>query len=111
MTIFSWNIRLMEVVPQEGSLNEVVIIIYWDRNASRVSGGKTYTAHRTGISNLGPPDPYNFTPFNQLTQQQVVGWVEASLGQDQIDAIDLSLEGEIDSQITPPTEVLPPPWQ
>ena len=110
-TSFSWNIKVMTVKPVEGSLTDVVIVVYWDRLGSRASNSVTYNASRSGMSNLGTPDPYNFTPYDQLTENQVIGWVETSLGTEQLALIDASIDKDIDNQINPPVEVLPPPWQ
>ena len=110
-TSFSWNIKNMEVRKSEGNLSDVVIVVYWDRDGSRTVSGKTYSASSAGVTIVGPPDPYSFTPFDQLTEQQVVGWVESSLGQEQLAVIDARIDKEIAGQAAPQQEVLPPPWQ
>jgi hypothetical protein len=50
----------------------------------------------------------SFTPYDQLTQAQVLGWCYAN-GVDQT-AVEANVQGSIDNQINP-TVVQPPlPW-
>jgi hypothetical protein len=53
------------------------------------------------------PDPENFTPYDQLTEEQVVGWLEAELD---VPAMTASLQENIDLQINPVVVTLPPAW-
>jgi len=49
-----------------------------------------------------------FTPYDQLTQTQVIGWIPA----DQIASAQACVQGQIDSMITPPVspQNTPLPW-
>lgn len=49
-----------------------------------------------------------FTPYDQLTQAQVIGWIPA----EQIASAQACVQGQIDSMITPPVspEITPLPW-
>jgi hypothetical protein len=49
-----------------------------------------------------------FTPYAQLTQEQVLGWIPAN----QIDSAQACVQGQIDSMITPPVspQNTPLPW-
>jgi hypothetical protein len=49
-----------------------------------------------------------FTPYTQLTQEQVIGWIPAN----QIDSAQACVQGQIDSMITPPVspQNTPLPW-
>jgi hypothetical protein len=52
--------------------------------------------------------PETFIPYDQLTQEQVIGWIPAN----QIDSAQACVQGQIDSMITPPVspENTPLPW-
>jgi len=52
--------------------------------------------------------PETFTPYDQLTQAQVIGWIPAN----QINSAQACVQGQIDSMITPPVspENTPLPW-
>jgi len=49
-----------------------------------------------------------FTPYDQLTQAQVIGWIPA----EQIDSAQACVQGQIDSMINPPVspQNTPLPW-
>jgi hypothetical protein len=52
----------------------------------------------------------DYTPYDKLTQEQVVGWVKNSLGDEQVASLETSIANQIEQQINP-TAVTPPlPW-
>jgi len=57
---------------------------------------------------LPPADPANFTPYADLTQDQVLGWIWAN-GVDK-DATEAAVQQQIDNQINPPVIQPPLPW-
>ena len=70
---------------------------------------KTYTANSLGTCDFPQPqEGGSFTPYADLTQEQVLGWVWAS-GVDK-DATEAKVAADIQLQITP-AEIQPPlPW-
>jgi hypothetical protein len=102
-----WIISQLECKAQEGNLTDVVITIHWRRNATEVDGDKTYTAEVYSTVSLANPDPAHFTPYNELTQAQVEGWLDASLD---VTAIDANLDAQIANQKNPPVVTPPLPW-
>jgi hypothetical protein len=104
---YDWIFNPLTVKPVEGSLTDVVIIVDWRRTA--VDGN--YASSVYGQVSLGPPNPSNYTAFDDLTKAQVQGWVVASLTQPVVDQYDASLAQNIADQKNPPTIPLPPPWE
>ena len=104
---YSWIISQLECKAQEGDLTDVVFIIHWRRNATEVDGDKTYTAEVYSTVSLGNPDPAHFTPYNELTQAQVEGWLNSSLN---VESIDVNLATQIANQKNPPIVTPPLPW-
>jgi hypothetical protein len=53
-----------------------------------------------------------FTPYADLTEAIVLGWVKESLGENGIISIEACIQGQIDSEINPPIspENTPLPW-
>jgi len=51
-----------------------------------------------------------FTAYNQLTQAEVIGWVQAALGATQVSALEAQLDAEIAAKISPQNTSLPLPW-
>jgi hypothetical protein len=41
------------------------------------------------------------TPFSELTEQQIVGWVLDSLGEEKVTEVELALQKQLDEQAAP----------
>ena len=103
MPTISWIIERLLVKPTEGSYTDVVITADWRCNGSQESfSGTCY-----GSCSFAPPTG-SFTPYADLTQDQVLGWCFAN-GVDQA-AIEANVSLQIQNQIHPPVVVLPLPW-
>ena len=102
MTIL-WLIERLLVKPTEGTLTDVVITADWRCNGSQESfSGTCY-----GSCSFAPPTG-SFTPYPDLTQEQVLGWCYAN-GVDK-SAIEANVTAQIENQINPPVVSLPLPW-
>ena len=99
----SWIIERLLVKPTEGSYTDVVITADWRCNGSQDS----YSGTCYGSCSFAPPTD-NFTPYPDLTEQQVLDWCFAN-GVDQA-AIEANVNQQIQNQINPPVVVLPLPW-
>ena len=102
MTIL-WLIERLLTKPTEGSNTDVVITADWRCNGSQESfSGTCY-----GSCSFAPPTG-SFTPYDQLTEQQVLDWCFAN-GVDK-NAIEANVLFQIANQINPPVVSLPLPW-
>lgn len=72
MTDFTTTINGVRVATVDG-LPNVVIRVEW--TLSGTDSGQTFEL--PGNSAVGPIDPNAFTPFDQLTQPQMVEWVNS----------------------------------
>jgi hypothetical protein len=103
MITLSWIIERLLVKPTEGSLTDVVITADWRCNGT----DGTYSGTCYGSASFQPPSG-SFTPYDQLTEQQVLDWCFAS-GVDQ-SAIEANVTQQINDQINPPIIAPPLPW-
>ena len=102
MTIL-WLIERLLTKPVEGSNTDVVITADWRCNGSQESfSGTCY-----GSTSFAPPTG-SFTPYDQLTETQVLDWCYAN-GVDK-SAIEANVSLQIANQINPPVVSLPLPW-
>ena len=102
MTIL-WLIERLLTKPVDGSNTDVVITADWRCNGSQESfSGTCY-----GSCSFAPPTG-SFTPYPDLTQEQVLGWCYAN-GVDK-SAIEANVTAQIQNQINPPVVSLPLPW-
>jgi hypothetical protein len=102
MTIL-WIIERLLVKPTEGTLTDVVITADWRCNGSQ----DNYSGTCYGSTSFAPPSG-SFTPYDQLTEQQVLDWCFAN-GVDQA-AIEANVSLQINDQINPPIIAPPLPW-
>ena len=102
MTIL-WLIERLLVKPTEGSNTDVVITADWRCNGT----DETYSGTCYGSCSFAAPSG-SFTPYDQLTEAQVLDWCFAN-GVDQA-AIEANVSLQIQNQINPPVVSLPLPW-
>jgi hypothetical protein len=99
----SWIIERLLVKPTEGSLTDVVITADWRCNGSQ----DQYSGTCYGSTSFAPPSG-SFTPYDQLTEQQVLDWCFAN-GVNKT-AIEANVTAQIENQINPPVIAPPLPW-
>ena len=102
MTIL-WLIERLLCKPLEGSNPDVVITADWRCNGT----DETYSGTCYGSCSFAPPSG-SFTPYEDLTEQQVLDWCYEN-GVDKT-AIEANVTAQIENQINPPVVVLPLPW-
>ena len=102
MTIL-WLIERLLVKPTEGTLTDVVITADWRCNGT----DETYSGTCYGSCSFQPPSG-SFTPYPDLTQDQVLQWCYEN-GVDKT-AIEANVSLQIENQINPPVVSLPLPW-
>lgn len=107
MNTKQWVISQLECKIQDGDLQNVVYTIHYRRQATEVDGDKTYFAETYSTLSLPAPDPSDFTPYEDLTKEQVEGWLDELLPVSDIDA---SLDAQIELQKNPTTSTPPLPW-
>jgi hypothetical protein len=103
MITLSWIIERLLCKPVEGTLTDVVITADWRCNGSQ----DNYSGTCYGSCSFQPPTG-SFTPYDQLTEAQVLGWCFAN-GVDQA-AIEANVTQQIQNQINPPIIAPPLPW-
>ena len=99
----NWTIEWMKTTPSTATPPEFVIECGW--RCTGEQDGFTGTVYAT-CSFTQPGDP--FTPYADLTQDQVLGWCWAN-GVDK-DATEAAVQQQIDNQINPPVIQPPLPW-
>lgn len=103
MATITWKIDWLECKPTQGNLSNVVIVAGW--RCSGVDGEHSSSIYNTIA--LGPPGP-DFTSFNDLTEQQVLGWCwDRGVNKG---ATEAAIEKLIAQQINPPTTKPALPW-
>ena len=104
MTTITWVIERLDCVPQTAEGADYVVTAYW--RCSGVDGDYGGTVYSTTSFPVvqGP----SFTPYADLTESQVLGWVWAN-GVDKA-ATEAAVEGQIEAQKNPPIVAPKLPW-
>lgn len=107
MTIlYNWTISALDCKPQEDGLTDVVVTAHWQVSATN----GTYNAGVYGTQSFTLQSGEGFTPYADLTQDQVIGWVQSAMGIDQVTALQQNLDAQIENQVNPPIIQPPLPW-
>ncbi len=112
---YKWIISSMDCVIKETvegqELQNVVNMLHWRRSAQTADYDPTtdtgYYVDVYGAMPLTSPDPNDFILYENLTKDDVIGWLEENL-----DVTDMqeNLNKRIDLLINPVEETLPLPW-
>jgi hypothetical protein len=103
MTTFTWTVSQLDCYPQAEGQTDVVFNIHW------TCSGTDGTYNGSVYSTCSVPAPTDsFTPYADLTQEQVIGWIWAN-GVDK-DAAEATVKTMIDNQINPPVTSPKLPW-
>ena len=97
MTSFNWQVVQMERLTSDG----FVVTVHY--NVSAQDGD--FSAATYGTTSY-TQESESFVPYDQLTEQMVVGWVQTSLNKDVVES---SLQSQIDAQKNP-VQVSGLPW-
>ena len=95
---YNWTINQMDRLTSDG----FVVTVHYSVTATD-GEYSTYTYGTVGYTQQ--PDE-QYTPYAELTEAQVVGWVQESLGKDTVEA---SLANQIKA-LKNPTQVSGMPW-
>jgi hypothetical protein len=107
MTQFKFVISALNCAVELDGLPNVINVIHWRYQATQLDGDKTWFAETYGASSVAQPNPQNFVPYEDITEAEVISWLEKILP---MEAMQESLEANIALQITPKEVSLPLPW-
>ncbi len=103
---YTWQIMQLDCYPQQDDHTDVVFTVHWRRVAT--DGTHTVDIYGSQSVTLDPEAP--FTPYDDLTFNQVVGWLEDAFGPETLEAQEAALDKQIEDQINPPVTRPPLPW-
>lgn len=105
MTQYIWSILQLDCYPKIDDKTQVVVIAKWLLTGT----GKGATATAGGSMPFPLPVGDNFTPYEDLTEAQVIQWVQDGLGIVGIDETKVIIEQQINSIIATPYPPIPQP--
>lgn len=107
MTTYTWAVTALYTQTIADEQNYVVIANYLV-----VGTDGTYSAELSNIARFSTESVSPFVPYEDLTNNIVIGWIQDELGVDGVSNLYACIQGQIDSQINPPVspENTPLPW-
>lgn len=104
---YTWFIDSVSVYTSYNGQTDVVANVIYRCNGTDGSG---HFGNVVGTQTLTYESGAPFTPFANLTQAQVVGFVQTAMGNTAVSAIESQVDAQIASQILPKPIYMPVPW-
>ena len=102
MINYIWNCKTVDVYPSRDENTDVVYNVHWRITGEDSETLTTSTAIGTQVLNTDSIS--EFTPFDELTNEVVVGWIKDAMGEEQVKAIEDSIASQI-AELENPTSV------
>ena len=97
MTTYNWIVTDLYTETIDGEQNYVVIANY-----IVIGIDDTYDAQISNIARFNTESVTPVVPYEDLTNDIVIGWIQDELGVDGVSNLEAFIQGQIDSQIIPP---------
>ena len=104
---YSWDCRTVDTYPSHTDANDVTesdvaYNVHW--RLSGTSEDEAHTATTIGTQTLSVEDLSGFTAFDSVTHADVIGWVEAAMGEEQVANLKSSLDSQL-AELAAPSSV------
>ena len=103
---YTWSVVQMDAYPEINGETNVVFTVHW--TLSGTDG--TYSAGDYGSQSITVDPNASFTPYADLTQDQVIGWVKNAMGAEEVSRYETSIDAQIQNQISPSIVTPTLPW-
>ena len=101
---YTWDVKTVDVKEIDGNA-DTVFNVHWrltgTDDANNDAEGNPQAATVYGTQSLDTSDLSDFTAFADLTVSDVQGWVEAAMGEEEVQAKKDSLDATIAELVTP----------
>ena len=104
MITYKWTFSAFDCRVSEDGLTDVVTTVHWRYNGTNEDG---ITAGTYGAQSVGEPNPDAFTPYPQISEEQVIEWMESTID---VPAMQENITEQIELIINPVNVTLPPPF-
>jgi hypothetical protein len=107
-TIFSWDIKHFDVVPNANGMENVITRIHWEYKGSYTdNNGTPYSQLIYGVADINAPDPMSFVPFSQISFEQATNWLHKVLN---VPDLQNTITVLMNNRINPPVITMSVPW-
>jgi hypothetical protein len=101
---YTWKVTGL-MVQNEGDLEKVAVMSYFSIDGT----DEKHTGQVSYAVKLLSPDAENFTPYANITEEQVLQWIKDALGEDRVSAMEQEVAEYIATTPSVP-QYAPLPW-
>ena len=94
MANYKWVINAVDCYTTKDGLEKVAYNVHWSYFATEGE----HTASMIGVQSIGSHNPDNFVTFEDLTEDDVISWISASMDVEQMQA---NLDKQIEDLVAP----------
>ena len=111
----TWKVTNLDCYPKYDQETDVVFTVHWDCLGNIVVGtgslsGSVYNSRLYGTTGVQYHSSSVFIPYDQLTENVVLGWTFDSMGTGSKANIEKGAVSSLYTQINPPVVQPPLPW-
>ena len=88
---YTWDCSTVKAYPSKEGKENVIFTVHWRLNAEKDG----HFASIYGSVGLNTDNLDNFTPYENLTHADIVSWVEATLGEEEVAKMKESLDKQL----------------
>ena len=107
---YNFKINAVDCHTNQDGLEKVVYNVHWSYFGTS-EGEEPVTASIIGVESVDTPSAESFTAFESLTEDIVIGWIEAKIGEERIASMQASLDAQIQEKVAPTKVTLQLPVQ
>jgi hypothetical protein len=100
---YTWSFPQFIVNPTSGGLSNVVTAINWICTGT----DGLVTSSSSGTVQLGSPNPAEFVPYDQITQEMAFNWVSQSIS---VSGVESAIASQIKQISAPQLQPQKPPF-
>lgn len=107
---YNWQINSMSCYPEADGQTDVVFKVFFSVQQQATVNGLPFLGAVNGNVDVTYEAGSPYTPYDQLTQAQVLGWVQSVLGVKGVEEYETAVAAQISAAQTPPVVQPPLPW-
>lgn len=104
MITYKWTFSAFECKVDE-KLDKIVTMVHWRYKGTDEDGVESEVY---GAQPVGEPNPDAFTPYPEISEEQVIKWMESVID---MEAMNENIANQIDLIKNPVQVTLPPPFE
>lgn len=104
---YTWSIAALDCIPDLDGKMDYVVVAHW--TCTGTDGTFSGSVYNTQSFTVDPAKP-DYIPFADLTEAEVISWVQDAMGEDGVNATYANIDSQIENQVNPPIVTPPLPW-